>query len=115
MKKILLAIMLFFSSLVFSQLEDEIYNEEWYASLDEKINFIVFPNPTEERTIQFRIYRGFADQYKVRVNDATGKMVYEETLCRSDALDLNHLNRGVYHVTATDEEGNQIFKKLILN
>lgn len=114
MKRTLLALMLFFTPLVFAQ-NSEVYNDEWYASLDEKINFIVFPNPTEERTIQFRIYRGFEETYHVKVTDATGKLVYDETLNRSDQLDLSHLLRGVYYISASDDEGNQVFKVLVLN
>lgn len=114
MKKVLFVLMLLFSSSGFTQ-NEEIYDDEWYVSLDETINFVIFPNPTEERTIQFRVYRGFEESYSVKVTDATGKMVYEQNLCRYDELNLEHLKRGVYYVTACDEYGNQVIKRLILN
>ena len=114
MKKLLLILMLLFTSTSFSQFEDPIYDSEWYESLDEKINFIIFPNPTDSRTIQFRIYRGFEETYNVLITDISGKIVYENILKPEDEMYLDDLMAGVYFVISFDNEGNQIAKKLIL-
>ena len=116
MKNLLFILFLFISSMSFSQVTDtnSVYNEEWWVSLDEKVNFIVYPNPTEKRIIQFRIYRGDCDQYTVYVTDQSGKLVYEKVLGREDEMDLTGLTFGVYFIEAVDADGNRKTNKIFL-
>ncbi|CAG7580513.1 MAG: putative transport protein [uncultured marine phage] len=119
MKKLLFILFLFITSISFSQdttstAEAEIFNEEWWESLDQKVNFVVFPNPTTKRIIQFRIYRGDCEEYNVYITDQSGKLVYEDVLKKEDEMDLNGLTFGVYFIEAVDLDGNRVTNKIFL-
>jgi hypothetical protein len=117
MKNLLLILFLFITSISFSQdttSTAEVYNEDWWESLDEKVNFVVFPNPTDKRVVQFRIYRGDCDEYTVYVTDQSGKLVYEKLLKREDEMDLTGLTFGIYFVESVDIEGNRMTNKIFL-
>ena len=81
---------------------------------EEKINFILYPNPGNG-IIQFRIYRGDKDIYKVTIKNTTGQVVYQSEHKPSDKMILDNLESGFYYVTATDDESNTITKILVIN
>ena len=116
MKSLLLMLALFIgSSFSFSQTLDtnSVYNDEWYESLDEPVNFITFKDKCEV-TIQFRIYRGQEEFYNVTLTNSNGVAVYEGRLKQVDEIDVSNVYEGVYTITACDDEGNSITKTIII-
>jgi uncharacterized protein YpmB len=112
MKTILFMLSLLFSNLSFSQ-NSEVYTEEWYKSLEEPINFITFRR-TCETTIQFRVYRGDEESYKVTLINSNGKEVCEIELKPEDEIDISNFYHGVYLLKAEDSKGNSITKEIII-
>lgn len=112
MKTILFTLSLLFSSLSFSQ-NSEVYTEEWYQSLEEPINFITYRR-TCETTIQFRIYRGSEETYKVTLINSNGKEVFHVELKPEDEIDISNFYHGVYYIKAEDSQGNSITKEVII-
>lgn len=88
--------------------DNDVWDEE------EKINFILYPNPGKG-IIQFRIYRGDKDNYKVTIKNTIGQVVYQSEHKPSDKMILDNLESGFYYVTATDDELNTITKILVIN
>lgn len=109
MKAMLLSLFLFLSFSTFSQ----VYDEDWYSSIEEPINFIIYKRNCES-TIQFRIYRGDKDTYKVSIKNSKGVVVRTEELKKIDEIDISNIYPGVYTITAEDYEGNIISKELII-
>lgn len=112
MKTILFTLGLLFSTLSFSQNSD-VYNEEWYNSLESPIEFIVFKRSCES-TVQFRIYRGSEETYKVSIINCNGKVVYQTDLKKVDGIDISTFYHGVYYIKAEDSKGNSITREIII-
>lgn len=112
MKTILFTLSLLFSNLSFSQ-NSAVYTSEWYSSLEEPINFITFRRACET-TIQFRIYRGNEENYKVTLINSNGKEVYEVELRPEDEIDISNFYHGIYLIKAEDSKGNSITKEIII-
>lgn len=112
MKAILFTLFLAASHLSFSQ-NSVVYDQEWYSSLDQPINFIIFKR-TCETTVQFRIYRGNEQKYKVTLIGCNGKQVRVITLNPEDEIDVSDLYHGIYYIKAEDSKGNSITKEIII-
>lgn len=132
MKSLLLILALFIGSFSYSQsnktttklsfdewintknnIPSDIFDEEWYASLDEPINFITYRRRCEV-TIQFRIYRGFEETYTVVLTNKNGLVVWKGELKQIDEIDISYLYKGIYTLTATDSGGNSMDKEVII-
>jgi uncharacterized protein YpmB len=111
MKTILFTLGLLFSTITFSQ--NSVYDENWYQSLEEPINFITFKKPCGN-SIQFRIYRGSEETYKVTLINSKGKEVCRINLRPEDEIDVSNLYHGVYYLKAEDSKGNSITKEIII-
>lgn len=119
MKKILLSLVLL-SNISLGQndpkplgyLEPGIFNSEWFLSLKEKINFITFTKSNNKKIIEFRIYRGDADTYKVNITNTVGNKTYTYNLKQEDQIDVSNLEGGVYLITAEDSNENKITKRI---
>ena len=112
MKTILFTLSLLFSFVSFSQ-NSEVYTEEWHQSLNEPINFITFRR-TCETTIQFRVYRGDEESYKITLINSSGVEVCEVNLKPEDEIDVSNFYHGVYLLKAEDSQGNTITKEIII-
>jgi hypothetical protein len=88
-------------------------NDNWDDKNEEKINFIMYPNPGHG-IIQFRIYRGQSEYYNVMIRNSIGQLVYEGKLKERDQMDLELLAPGIYYVNASDLEGRSITQMLII-
>lgn len=112
MKSILFTLCLLFSTLSFSQ-NSEVYNDEWYNSLERPIEFITFKRNCETK-MQFRIYRGSEETYKVSITNCLGKLVYRSELKQIDEIDISIFYPGFYYIKAEDNKGNSITKEIII-
>lgn len=124
MKKILLTLILISISFVYSQtskqlevepeisyyLEPNVFTPEWKESLKEKINFITFVNSKNRSLIEFRIYRGDKEKYKVSIYDLFGKKFIECDLKQFDQINISELPNGIYFITAKDDDKNTATK-----
>jgi hypothetical protein len=88
-------------------------NDNWVDENEEKINFIMYPNPGHG-IIQFRIYKGQSEYYNVMIRNSIGQLVYEAKLKERDQMDLELLAPGIYYVNASDLEGRSITQMLII-
>ena len=127
MKKILLTLLFISISLVYSQnfkqsevdpeigyyLEPTVFTPEWRESLKEKINFITFLNSMDKSLIEFRIYRGNKEKYKVSITNSLGKKFIYRDVKQSDQINISELPTGIYSITAQDDE-NTITKKITI-
>jgi len=119
MKSLLLILALLLGSISYSQTDtskndqSQIYDEEWYASLDEPVNFITYRRKCEV-TIQFRIYRGFEETYTVTLTNTKGTVVWVGELNQVDEIDISGIYQGVYILTATDCNGKSMAKEVII-
>jgi hypothetical protein len=71
----------------------------------------IFPNPvTTEVTISF----GTASSYKVQLTNSLGELL-EQTQINSSShtLDISSRPKGIYFITAIDEEGNKAVRKIV--
>jgi uncharacterized protein YpmB len=109
MKAVLLSLLFLLPFYIFSQ---TIYDEEWYNSIEEPINFIIYKRKCET-AIQFRIYRGFEESYKVYLLKED-KIVYETELKEIDEFDISKFYPGIYSIKVEDKKGNSITKELII-
>lgn len=112
MKTILFTLFVLISTSTFSQ-NKEIYNDEWYSSLETPIEFITFRRQCESK-IQFRIYRGLDENYKVSIINSKGDVICEKMLKREDELDISRFYHGIYYIKAEDSKGNCITKEIII-
>jgi hypothetical protein len=129
MKKILLTLLLISISFLYSQtnqsldkqsdkneigyyLETDVFTPEWRESLNERINFITFYNPKNKKFVEFRIYRGNKEKYKVSIVNSLGKKLIECDLKQCDQINVSKLPSGIYSITAQDEDENTITKKI---
>lgn len=108
MKAMLLLLLFLLPLSSFSQ----IYEEDWYKSLEEPINFIIYKRKCET-IVQFRIYRGFEETYKVFILKDE-KVIYQTELKEIDEFDINSFYPGIYAIKAEDSKGNSITKELII-
>jgi len=121
MKSLLLILALLLGSISYSQtdttqtdtLNTNVYDEDWYASLDEPINFITYRRRCEV-TIQFRIYRGIEETYTVTLTNSKGSIIWTGELLQVDEIDISGVYHGVYILTATDSEGNSMAKEVVI-
>ena len=102
-------------SFSYSQTTDtsNVFTEEWYASLDEPIDFITYKRKCDV-TIQFRVYRGFDECYFVTLVNSKGVKVWEGSLKQVDEIDISNIYEGVYTLTATDSGGNSMSKEVVI-
>ena len=115
MKSLLLILILFIGSISYSQTttkNSSIY-DEWYASLDEPVNFITYKRRCEV-TIQFRVYRGFEETYSVTLTNSKGVIVWKGQLKKIDEIDISNIYEGIYIIKAIDSEGNSMSKEVII-
>lgn len=123
MKSLLLILAMIIGSFSYSQTDTTIidttktspgiFDEEWYASLDEPINFITYRRRCEV-TIQFRIYRGVEETYSVTLTNSKGLVVWKGELKQIDEIDISGIYQGIYVLTATDSEGNSMCKEVVI-
>ena len=130
MKKILLTLIFITTSFVYSQtnqsikqleeneigyyLEADVFTPEWRESLKERINFITFYNSKNKQFIEFRIYRGDKEKYRVSIINSFGKKFIECDLKQCDQINISELPSGIYSITAQDEDENTITKKITI-
>ncbi len=116
MKSLLLILALFIGSFSFSQQTldtNSVFNDEWYESLDQPINFITYKRRCDV-TIQFRIYRGDEETYSVSLTNSNGIKVWEGDLKQVDEIDISNIYEGVYILTALDSKGNSMSKEVVI-
>jgi uncharacterized protein YpmB len=113
MKSLLLILALMIGSFSYSQTTSNVFTEEWYESIDEPINFITYKNRCSV-TIQFRVYRGFEENYSVTLVNSKGIKVWEGKLKKVDEIDISNIYEGVYILTVTDSGGNSMSKEVVI-
>lgn len=83
---------------------------------EEELLFSLWPNPTQERNISFRLDGKALGPLQVSVMDLTGKVLLQKTLPageQSAQLNLNHLAKGIYHVRLQDNATTRVQKLLL--
>ena len=122
MNKLLLILCLVVTTFSFSQIDTTtidttdtnlVFNDDWYASLDEPVNFITYRRRCEE-TVQFRIYRGQEETYQVTITNHKNVVVFEGELKQVDEINVSGFYHGIYTIMAVDSYGNTITKELII-
>lgn len=112
MKTLLFTLSLLISTLAISQ-NSEVYNQEWYQSLEEPINFITFKEPCKN-TLQLRVYRGNQESYTLRLYNTKGIEVLNTQVGQSDEIDISRYYQGVYQIRLEDNQGNAICKEVVI-
>lgn len=112
MKKILLTLVLL-ANILFAQpksikVDSDVFNNEWFESLKDPINFITF-NSQNSKKLEFRVYRGSDTCYHVTIKNPIGYEVFIGDLKEIDRIDISILS-GVYYITAEDSKENKITK-----
>ena len=80
-------------------------------SIDETASkFNVYPNPSTG-ILNIELYE--SGSYLVQINDVVGKLVSEEKIQSNTTLDLNSLDKGIYFVSISNNETQQITKVVI--
>lgn len=73
----------------------------------------IYPNPTENQ-ITFEFKEFTTEEFKILIYSSLGKII--KTLNPTDhktEINLSDLSEGIYFITITDRQGNQLIKKII--
>jgi len=78
-----------------------------------KEDFQLFPNPTNGI---LNLVFGNSNSRKIEILDVLGSVVFESnTSQKQETLDLANLEKGMYLISISDQEGNKLLRRLILH
>lgn len=80
----------------------DIFTEEWYEKIESPLEFIVFPNPSNN-TINLRVYRGQSENYSIKISTSLGKILYQNTCKKEDKIYLPEITDGIYIVEVIND------------
>jgi hypothetical protein len=100
-----LATLIFILLLNITYSQNNHYDEEWYKKLDSELEYITFPNPTEDK-LNIRIYRGKYEEHKFLLTNTLGEIIISGVVKREDVIDITCLSSGIYFFTVLNDSKN---------
>ena len=110
MKTLLIPLFLLISPIVNSQ-ENNVFDGEWYQKLESELEYIIFPNPSEEK-LNIRIYRSNSTEHSLYIKNMLGQLVYSCDIKKEDQINITNLKNGIYFLTVynSNKQLTQILK-----
>lgn len=88
---------------IFGNAQSSLFTEEWHEKIESPLEFIVFPNPTNNNTINLRVYRGQSENYSIEISTSLGKVLYQNSCKKEDRIYLPEITDGIYIVEVTND------------